>query len=119
RLMANENIDLYTSRVFTLQGGDITMWTSNGSITAGSGSRTSVFNRPLSYLTTADGVVKVNVFGIQTGAGIGVLDALQGSGQRKLSRLDLIAPRGEINAADAGIRVVGDINLAAAVVVGV
>src|SRR5262249_29281231 len=58
-------------------------------------------------------------FGLQTGAGIGVLDALQGSGTPRRSRLDLIAPRGEVNAGDAGIRVVGDINIAAAVVVGV
>jgi len=61
----------------------------------------------------------VDAFGLQTGAGIGVLDALQNAGSRKRSRLDLIAPRGEVNAGDAGIRVVGDINIAAAVVVGV
>jgi len=120
RIMANQNIDLFTSRVFTLQGGDITMWTSNGSITAGAGSQTSVLSRPLTYTTSADGVVKVNVFGLQTGAGIGVLDAVQGSGpNRKRSRLDLIAPRGEVNAGDAGIRVVGDLNIAAQIVVGV
>lgn len=118
RIMANENIDLETSRVFTLQGGDITMWTSNGSITAGTGSKTSVFQRPLSYVMNRDGVVTVNAFGISTGAGIGVLDALLDSGDRGRSRLDLIAPRGEVNAGDAGIRVVGDLNIAAQAVVG-
>ena len=120
RLMADENIDLFTSRVFTLQGGDITMWTSNGSITAGAGAKTSVLSAPLTYVTSPDAVVTVNVFGLQTGAGIGVLDALQGSDpNRKRSRLDLIAPRGEVNAGDAGIRVVGDLNIAAQIVVGV
>jgi len=59
------------------------------------------------------------VFGIQTGAGIGVLDALQNASDRPPSRLDLIAPKGEVNAGDAGIRVVGDLNIAAAVVVGI
>jgi len=119
-LMADQNIDLFTSRVFTLQGGDITMWTSNGSITAGAGSKTSVLSAPLSYVTSPDGVITINVFGLQTGAGIGVLDALQGTDpNRKRSRLDLIAPRGEVNAGDAGIRVIGDLNIAAQVVVGV
>src|SRR5262249_63051 len=45
--------------------------------------------------------------------------ALLGQGQRRRSRLVLIAPRGEVNAGDAGIRVVGDLNIAAQVVVGV
>jgi filamentous hemagglutinin len=118
-VMADGNIDLYTSRVFTLQGGSITMWTSEGSITAGSGSKTSVTDVPLSYAMTNDGVVSVNVFGLQTGAGIGVLDALQGAdSNRPRSRIDLIAPFGEVNAGDAGIRVVGDLNIAAQTVVG-
>jgi filamentous hemagglutinin family protein len=119
RVMADENIDLFTSRVFSLQGGDVTMWTSHGSITAGAGSKTAVFSAPLSYTMTSLGVVTVNAFGIQTGAGIGVLDAIQNASDRRRSRLDLIAPEGEVNAGDAGIRVVGDINIAAQVVVGV
>jgi hypothetical protein len=118
RIMADQNIDLFTSRVFTLQGGDITMWTSNGSITAGTGSKTSVFQKPLAYTMTKDAVVQVDAFGLQTGAGIGVLDAVGNVSDRPRSRLDLIAPRGEVNAGDAGIRVVGDLNIAAAVVVG-
>jgi hypothetical protein len=51
QMMSDGNIDLFTSRVFTLEGGDITMWTSDGSITAGSGAKTSVFQKPLSYVT--------------------------------------------------------------------
>jgi len=119
RMMADQNIDLYTSRVFTLQGGDILMWTSNGSITAGAGSKTSVFQKPLAYTMSPEGVIAIDAFGLQTGAGIGVLDALLGTGERTRSRLDLVAPRGEVNAGDAGIRVVGDLNIAAQVIVGV
>jgi filamentous hemagglutinin family protein len=118
RMMADQNIDLFTSRVFTLQGGDITMWTSNGDITAGSGAKTSVFQVPLRHLMTRNGLVQVDAFGLATGAGIGVLDALENAEGREPSRLDLIAPRGEVNAGDAGIRVVGNLNIAAAVVVG-
>jgi hypothetical protein len=117
--MADRNIDLYTSRVFTLEGGDVLMWTSDGSITAGSGSKTSVFQAPLQYTIDPAGRVTVDAFGLQTGAGIGVLDALQDSGGRRRSRLDLIAPNGEVNAGDAGVRVVGDLNIAAAVVTGI
>jgi filamentous hemagglutinin family protein len=119
-IMADANIDLFTSRVFTLQGGDVTMWTANGSITAGSGSKTAVFDVPLSYRMSPEGVVTINVFGLQTGSGIGVLDALQGSDAgRKRSQAVLVAPRGEVNAGDAGIRVTGDLIIAASVVVGV
>jgi hypothetical protein len=125
RIMTDQNIDLFTSRVFTLQGGDITMWASNGDITAGSGTKTSVFQVPLSYTMSNDGVIDLNVFGLQTGAGIGVLDsvgAAKGSmgvtPMRRKSRIDLLAFRGEVNAGDAGIRVLGDINIAALRVVG-
>jgi filamentous hemagglutinin family protein len=120
RIMTNENIDLFTSRVFTLQGGDILMWTSNGDITAGAGAKTSVRQAPLTYALSNDGFTTVDVFGLQTGAGIGVLDALDGRDEdRPPSRLDLIALRGEVNAGDAGIRVVGDANIAALRIVGV
>jgi hypothetical protein len=119
-MMADQNIDLFTSRVFTLEGGDLTMWTSDGSITAGSGASTTVLYKPLQFFTDNDAVVTVNAFGLSTGAGIGVLDALEGyDPNRQKSLLDLIAPRGEVNAGDAGIRVVGDINIAARTVVGV
>src|SRR3546814_15309694 len=93
------------------------MWMSNGDITAGVGSKTSVFRPPLVYNITNDGLVSITVFGLQTGAGIGVLDA-GGTGNREESRLDLIASRGEVNAGDAGISVVGDLNITALRVVG-
>ena len=118
RIMADENIDLFSSRVFTLLGGDITIWTSNGDITAGVGSKTALSRPPLVYSIDNDGRVTLNVFGLQTGSGIGVLD-VGGTGSRVSSRLDLIAPRGEVNAGDAGIRVIGDLNIAALRVVGV
>ncbi|KZD23816.1 hypothetical protein A4A58_26110 [Tardiphaga robiniae] len=136
RIMADGSIDLYVSRVFTLQGGDLTMWTSNGNISAGAGAKTSVFNVPLKFRMDNDARISIDAFGLSTGAGIGVLDANRtsdassdtvpppwalgdtrseypGKEQRKKSRMDLLAFRGEINAGDAGIRVVGDLNLAA------
>ncbi|ETI64126.1 hypothetical protein C100_08990 [Sphingobium sp. C100] len=113
-IVANGTISLASSRVFTLGGGDVLMWTSYGDITAGFGSKTSVRSAPLAYLMDADGAVTLNNFGTNTGAGIGVLDAFDGEDEnRKASRLDLLAFFGEVNAGDAGIRVVGDLNIAA------
>lgn len=113
QIVADRNIDLGISRVFTLGGGDILMWTSGGDITAGAGAKTSVTNVPLVYIMDRDGVVTVDSFGLSTGAGIGVLDAFTGTRERKKSRLDLLAFKGEVNAGDAGIRVLGDVNIAA------
>lgn len=136
RIMSDGSIDLYVSRVFTLQGGDLTMWTSNGNISAGAGAKTSTFNIPLKFRMSNDARVSVDAFGLSTGAGIGVLDANRtseassdaapppwavdntqprdpGEELRKKSRMDLLAFKGEINAGDAGIRVVGDLNIAA------
>jgi hypothetical protein len=118
QIMADGDISLFTSRVFTLAGGDITMWTTDGNINAGAGSKTSVLQPQLEYTIDSQGAVSVVSFGLQTGAGIGVLDAFGNAANRPASLLDLVAPRGEVNAGDAGIRVVGDINIAAQVVVG-
>jgi len=118
RIMADEDISLFTSRVFTLGGGDITMWSTNGNINAGAGAKTSVVQPQLQYTTDDQGVTSVQSFGLQTGAGIGVLDAQQGNGGERGTAY-LVAPRGEVNAGDAGIRVLGNIFIAAQVVVGV
>src|SRR5262249_16713400 len=86
-------------------------------ITAGVGAKTALSRPPLVYSIDNDGRVTLNIFGLQTGSGIGVLD-VGGTGARVSSRLDLVAPRGEVNAGDAGIRVAGDLNIAALRVVG-
>jgi filamentous hemagglutinin family protein len=113
-ILANGTISLGASRAFTLGGGDILMWTSLGDITAGFGSKTSVRSAPLAYVMDPNGTVALNNFGTNTGAGIGVLDAFDGEDEnRQPSRLDLLAFFGEVNAGDAGIRVVGDLNIAA------
>lgn len=113
-IVANGTIALGASRAFTLGGGDLLMWTSYGDITAGVGSKTSVRSAALTYQMDVDGAVSLNNFGLSTGAGIGVLDAFQGEDEdREASRLDLLAFFGEVNAGDAGIRVIGDLNIAA------
>jgi len=108
------NVDIGRARIFTLRGGDIIMWSSNGNIAAGTSPRTVVTAPPTRVtvdLTSAD--VQTDLGGLATGGGIGVLAAVEGV---KPGNVDLIAPKGYVDAGDAGIRVTGNLNIAAQVV---
>lgn len=102
---------LAQSRVFTEQGGDVTIWSSNGDINAGKGAKTTSEIPPVSYLCTLDAWCFQNPAGQVSGAGIATLqtipDAPEGS-------VYLMAPRGTVDAGDAGIRVSGNLVIAAA-----
>jgi len=103
-----------SSRVFTLQGGDIVLWSSQGNIDAGKGAKTALAVPPPIVTTDAFGNTKVEYQGAATGSGIRVLltgDALPGE-------VDLIAPHGTVNAGDAGIGSAGNVNIAAQQVIG-
>lgn len=108
------SVDIGQARIFTLRGGDIVMWSSEGNIAAGSSPRTVVTAPPTRVLidiTTSD--VQTDLGGLATGGGIGVLAAVEGV---KPGNVDLIAPNGYVDAGDAGIRVTGNLNIAAQVV---
>lgn len=103
------------SRVFTLDGGNILIWSSIGNIDAGRGSKTAI-SAPPPVLTIDDsGHVVFSVQGAAQGSGIRVIttavDVVPGD-------VDLIAPQGEVNAGDAGIGSAGNVNIAALRVVG-
>ncbi|MES1998351.1 MAG: filamentous hemagglutinin family protein [Pseudomonadota bacterium] len=103
-----------SSRVFTLQGGDIVLWSSLGNIDAGKGAKTALAVPPPIIITNADGTTSVEYQGAATGSGIRVLltgDAVPGE-------VDLIAPKGTVNAGDAGIGSAGNVNIAAQQVIG-
>ena len=57
--------------------------------------------------------MKTDLAGLATGGGIGVLNTVAGIAP---GNVDLIAPRGSIDAGDAGIRVSGNLNISAPVV---
>jgi hypothetical protein len=59
------------------------------------------------------GDVKTDLAGLATGGGIGVLETVAGVPP---SDVDLIAPTGTVNAGEAGIRVSGNLNIAAVLV---
>lgn len=112
----NNDFMVNQSRVFTLQGGNILMWSSNGNIDAGKGSKSvSSTPPPLLIVDPKTGTFNVDVTQSVVGSGIRVLlankDVVPGT-------VDLFAPRGDINAGDAGIGAAGNIFLGALHVVG-
>lgn len=101
------------SRILTVGGGDILLWSSAGDIDAGKGKKSAAVVPPPLNLTTADGNVIRILQGAANGSGIGALAPVGGAA----GDVDLIAPRGTVNAGDAGIRA-GNLNIAAQVVLG-
>jgi hypothetical protein len=114
-IFAHDSVIVGTSRIFTLRGGNEIIWSSTGNIAAGSSSKTVQSAPPTRVLIdpqTAD--VKTDLAGLATGGGIGVLETVAGVPP---ADIDLIAPAGIIDAGDAGIRVSGNLNLAAVEVI--
>jgi hypothetical protein len=112
---ADQSFEVNQSRILTLQGGDIILWASNGDIDAGKGAKSASGASPPVIQTDSGGNVFVNPIGDVAGSGIGQL--LTGPGETA-GLVDLIAPKGTVNAGDAGIRVAGDLNIAALQVIG-
>jgi filamentous hemagglutinin len=109
------DVDLGQARVFTLRGGDIVMWSSEGNIAAGTSPRTVVTAPPTRVVfDSTSASVQTDLGGLATGGGIGVLAAVEGI---KPGNVDLIAPKGFVDAGDAGIRVTGNLNIAANTVI--
>lgn len=115
RSMSKGDFLVNSSRVFTLQGGDIALWSSEGDIDAGKGAKTALAVPPPIIRTDANGNTTVEYQGAATGSGIRVL--LTGAGV-KPGDVYLIAPKGKINAGDAGIGSAGGLHVAAPVVIG-
>lgn len=113
-IFANGNVDLGTSRIFTLRGGDIMIWSSTGNIAAGASSKTVQSAPPTRVIIDPQsGNVQTDLSGLATGGGIGVLDTVAGIAP---GNVDLIAPVGVVDAGDAGIRSSGNLNIAATAV---
>ena len=112
-LYANGDISVDQSRVFTLEGGDITAISRTGNVDAGKGAKTVQAIQPPNVSYDSYGHITITPYGPASGSGIAVLRALPGV---PLSDADLIAFEGDVNAGDAGIRVSGNINIAAILV---
>ncbi len=115
RAFAKEHFTVNRSRILTLQGGDILLWSSEGNIDAGRGAKTASAAPPPVIQTDANGNVFVNPSGAVSGSGIGQLLT---SARTTVGSVDLLAPKGIVDAGDAGIRAAGNLNVAAVQVVG-
>lgn len=113
RGMAREDMLVNQSRVLTVGGGDVLLWSSEGDIDAGRGKKTASAVPPPIIKIDAQGNVTQELLGAASGSGIGALE----SPGVAAGDVDLIAPKGTVNAGDAGIRA-GNLNIAALVVVG-
>ncbi|WCM28024.1 filamentous hemagglutinin family protein [Sphingomonas sp. QA11] len=102
---------LNQSRVFTQQSGNITMWSSNGDLNAGQGPKSASNFPPVTVRFDENGLAEVNSAGSVAGAGIG---AFKRTPSDPPSDVILIAPVGEVDAGDAGVRASGNIVVAAA-----
>ncbi|MBK8092102.1 MAG: filamentous hemagglutinin family protein [Verrucomicrobiaceae bacterium] len=113
-VFAQDDVSIGIARIFTLRGGDITIWSSEGDIAAGSSAKTVQSAPPTRVLIDPQSAsVATDLAGLATGGGIGVLATVAGV---RPGNVDLIAPVGAVDAGDAGIRATGNLNIAAALV---
>jgi hypothetical protein len=111
----DQDFTVNQSRILTLEGGDIILWASNGGIDAGKGAKSASGAPPPVIQTDINGNLFVNPGNAVSGSGIGQLLTTPGI---KPGLVNLIAPKGTVNAGDAGIRVAGNLNIAAVQVIG-
>ena len=113
-IFTNGSVNIGRARIFTLRGGDITIWSSTGDIAAGTSPKTVVTAPPTRVVidsTSAD--IATDLGGLATGGGIGVLASVVGV---KPGDVSLIAPLGTVDAGDAGIQATGNLSIAASAV---
>lgn len=114
-IYSRSDVNVNSSRIFTLGGGNILIWSDEGSIDAGRGSKSSVSAPPPDVLVDSSGNVTLSFSGAVAGSGIRTIQVDPGV---PAGNVDLIAPQGTVNAGDAGIGAAGNINIAAQQVLG-
>jgi filamentous hemagglutinin len=114
-LFSKGNIDVAQSREFTIAGGNVLNWSSEGDIDAGKGSKTATSAPPPLIRTDSKGNTVIDLSGVVSGSGIGTLQTLASVAPGDVT---LIAPSGAVNAGDAGIRSSGNLLVAAQRVIG-
>jgi len=112
-LYAASDVTVNQSRVFTLEGGDLTVVSLNGNIDAGKGAKTVQAIQPPSIVYDVYGNATIEPYAASTGSGLAALHSIAGV---PLGNADLIAMNGFVDAGDAGIRVSGNLNIAAVAV---
>lgn len=113
--MTRDDFLVNSQRVFTLQGGDILLWSSEGNIDAGRGAKTASAAPPPRLRRKSDGTVVLDLTQSISGSGIA---ALRANPNVTPGNVDLIAPRGTVDAGEAGIRALANLSIAARQVAG-
>jgi filamentous hemagglutinin family protein len=117
------DVDIFTqgdvlvneSRVFTLGGGNIAIWSTLGNIDAGRGAKSAISAPPPVIRIDASGNVLIDFSTAVAGSGI---RTIQTEPTTPAGNVDLMAPAGFVNAGDAGIGSSGNLNIAAQRVLG-
>jgi hypothetical protein len=114
-IITDGDVDIGRARIFTLRGGDMTIWSTSGDIAAGTSPKTVVTAPPTRVLIDSPSAdVATDLGGLATGGGIGVLAAVE---DVEPGNVYLLAPEGTVDAGDAGIQSTGNLNIAAVAVV--
>lgn len=109
-IFARDNVTVNRSRILTFAGGDEIIWSTLGDIDAGRGAKTARVPSAPEVTTDADAVTRVLEKADISGSGIGTIVGFTGVEEGDVA---LIAPQGTVNAGDAGVRVSGNLTLAA------
>ena len=106
-----QNVNVNSSRVFALDGGDIVLWSNEGNIDAGRGAKTALSVPPPIILPDGTEDFRAAV------AGSGIRNS-RFTQNRAPGSVLLFAPQGVIDAGDAGIASQGNVLIAAQEVIG-
>ncbi|MFG3591273.1 filamentous hemagglutinin family protein [Bradyrhizobium sp. RDI18] len=109
-IFARNNVVVNRSRINTFSGGDEIIWSTVGDIDAGRGAKTARVSSAPEVQTDIDAVTRILEKADMSGSGIGTIIGFAGVEE---GDVHLIAPEGTVNAGDAGVRVSGNLNIAA------
>jgi filamentous hemagglutinin len=113
-ILTYDDLNVNESRVFAVNDSDIVVWSSNGDIDAGRGAKTAI-SAPSPVITyDRDGRANLTYSAALAGSGI---QTRTSTPDQKRGDVVLAAPRGVVNAGDAGI-VAGNLTIAATAVIG-
>lgn len=113
--MTRDDFIVNQSRVSTLLGGDVGIWSSYGNIDAGRGAKSAISAPEPTYTFDANGNLVADFGGAIAGSGI---RAISTSAAVTPGDVFLCAPAGKVDAGDAGILAEGNLTIGAQQVVG-
>ncbi len=113
--LSQGDFNVNQSRVFTMGGGDIVVWSSAGSIDAGKGAKSAISAPPVSTGIDEKGNIVTIFPPIISGSGIQAINPADKT--QRQGNVYLAAPTGVVNAGEAGISG-GQVVIAATAVIG-